>query len=353
MKETVDLLKSPNKYIDEFKKEWLKQNYDFIESSVEKEKIKEFQSALLSQAIDDYYNLLEDFSYFPDPFKIFRAITIKDFDKFFEYLEKGEYLKDYEGLGIYWTWDEYSATPIWASRGEGEKAENIRITALINKDEVDWWNTILLNTDSSIGEEEKEIRLFKNSEIEIIEIEREEIMLRDLSIKAIANVNILNPKIEIKSEIKLKSPKFRKRIFKIISKENLRIPKIFKRYMFNQRRIELINDAMTLSKELKRRLGRFFIKTQVFGSFITNKPNPEDIDILLWISQEWSDRSMKFEKVPSIPSIKDLKKTLKLKDVNVTIYVDSEMYYKSLEILIERGIKKGYGTNYKPITLLI
>jgi hypothetical protein len=132
-----------------------------------------------------------------------------------------------------------------------------------------------------------------------------------------------------------------------------KIPKIFKKYMFNERRIQLINEAMVISEEYKAKLGIYFNKTQIFGSFITNKENPEDLDLLLWLNKEWSDKAMKHEKVPSIPSSKELKKHLNIKEnINLTIYVDSEMYYKSLEILIERGIKKGYGSDYKPITLL-
>lgn len=311
MKETIDLLENPKKYIDKFKEEWLKHNMDFIKSSVKKEKREEFQKALLDHAIYRYYDLLEDFSYFSEPFKIYRAMTIKKFSKFFKYLKEGKNLKGYDGLGIYWTWDRFSATPIWAERGEGEDAEEIIITALVKKDEVNWWDTILKNTDESLGDEEKEIQLFEKSKIKIIEIEREKKKdITNLELKAIVKIGNLSKQVKIDSEIKLKSSRFWKRIYLITKPKEVKIKKFIEKIpSYNDLYEIIMKDPEILEKE-----GDSF-------NFTSNMYNDTKEDLILFVRNPILYRNM------TIDDIDDFISRLKRKKISVGEHWTSDFFY--------------------------
>jgi hypothetical protein len=70
-------------------------------------------------------------------------------------------------LGIYWSWDERAAEAHW---GDTTKNSNALIKSSIKEGYIDWKNTIYANMDLSLGEEEKEIRLFKNTSLKIEEL---------------------------------------------------------------------------------------------------------------------------------------------------------------------------------------
>jgi tRNA nucleotidyltransferase/poly(A) polymerase/2'-5' RNA ligase len=70
-------------------------------------------------------------------------------------------------LGIYWSWDERAAEAHW---GDTAKNSNALIKSSINEKYIDWKNTIYANMDLSLGEDEKEIRLFKNTSLKIEEL---------------------------------------------------------------------------------------------------------------------------------------------------------------------------------------
>lgn len=70
-------------------------------------------------------------------------------------------------LGIYWSWEENAAEAHWGSGGK----QSVLIQSLVNENYINWEDTIELNMNISLGDEEKEIRLFKNTPIKIIGVE--------------------------------------------------------------------------------------------------------------------------------------------------------------------------------------
>jgi hypothetical protein len=71
-------------------------------------------------------------------------------------------------LGIYWSWDENAAEAHWGHSG----GQNIvvLIKSSVREEYVNWNETIIANMDISLGENEKEIQLFKNTKLKIEEL---------------------------------------------------------------------------------------------------------------------------------------------------------------------------------------
>jgi len=111
--------------------------------------------------------------------QIWRKMTVSD--NWFEHIQK-----EGKRLGIYWSWN-----PEAAEEHHGyntDKKDLVCISSSVKVDEVDWIKTIRLNMDP-VAEEEKEIRLFKNTplKIESLEINNEEIdinLIKDKIFKA-------------------------------------------------------------------------------------------------------------------------------------------------------------------------
>ena len=68
-------------------------------------------------------------------------------------------------LGIYWSFDSNSAEAHWG-HNQNTPVE-VLIKSSVNEEYVNWVDTIMLNMNPQLGEEEKEIRLFKNTSIKI------------------------------------------------------------------------------------------------------------------------------------------------------------------------------------------
>lgn len=90
---------------------------------------------------------------------IWRKMTVDQ-----EWLERLPYSGKH--LGIYWSWDERAAEAHW---GQWDK-QKILIKSSVREEYINWHDTIMLNMDISLGEEEKEIRLFKNTRLKIEEL---------------------------------------------------------------------------------------------------------------------------------------------------------------------------------------
>jgi len=80
-----------------------------------------------------------------------------------------ENLEEGNRLGIYWSWEEQVAEP---HHGYDLKNKDLDVLLVseIKEEYVDWINTIRLNIQPT-SEEEKEIRLFKNTPIKLIRLE--------------------------------------------------------------------------------------------------------------------------------------------------------------------------------------
>jgi tRNA nucleotidyltransferase/poly(A) polymerase len=83
-------------------------------------------------------------------------------------------------LGIYWSWDERSAEAHW---GDTTKSSNALIKSSIKEEYIDWRNTLYANMDMSLGEDEREITLFKNTSLKIEElyIDNKDVMTSDFA----------------------------------------------------------------------------------------------------------------------------------------------------------------------------
>lgn len=168
----------------EFKNEWLKNQMNvedvvnYVETLLKKDLNDPSFEKLIKEAdkeeleiINDYFEDLERkydarllfINDFPNKINVFRDITVDNPRKFIENLKKGKYAEGYKGLGVYWSYDEHSTDTYW-----GEKTETITIKAIIDKNKVDWKETIIQNL--SYGEEEAEIYIAKGTELKVIEI---------------------------------------------------------------------------------------------------------------------------------------------------------------------------------------
>ena len=78
------------------------------------------------------------------------------------------FLKEGKHLGIYWSFSSKAAEPHWGYNDE-KKNVDVLIKSSVKEEYVDWVKTLRLNI-SQTSEEEKEIRLFKNTPIKIEEL---------------------------------------------------------------------------------------------------------------------------------------------------------------------------------------
>ena len=144
-----------NKFFDTEEHE--DETYDIIKS-------KEFQDWLYYELEYRFNNLKDNFNtLINNNFMIlYRSLTVKD-----------TYIKDLlnnkvKHIGIYWTYDENSAEPHW---GYNLNIKNDIIYEInINEKYINWVDTIRLNLEHEYFNEEKEVRLFRNTPIEITNI---------------------------------------------------------------------------------------------------------------------------------------------------------------------------------------
>lgn len=90
--------------------------------------------------------------------EIYRAMSVDD--NWIEHLQKQG-----KRLGIYWSWDINRAEAHWGFNHQKE----VILTAIINEKYINWKETFELNLDLSLADE-KEIRLYKNTPLEITNI---------------------------------------------------------------------------------------------------------------------------------------------------------------------------------------
>lgn len=119
----------------------------------------EFLAFIQDQLEDRFYDVKDDIgrTIKNGYITIFRDMTVAS--KWFDKLEKHKH------LGIYWSWDKSSAEAHWGKFDKGHRT--IKMVSKVKEKHVDWHDTFELNIDPSIGEEEREIRLFKNTPIKL------------------------------------------------------------------------------------------------------------------------------------------------------------------------------------------
>jgi hypothetical protein len=144
-------------YYDDLEKD---ENDEFTEESKEKIVEAEFESKIYS-VYGSLKNVIDD-----GKVVIYRAMNVRE-DYINYLLEEGKH------LGIYWTYD-ISGADIYAGSNDkvfqGHDNIKIIIESEVEEKYVNWSDTIELNIDLDLGDQEKEIRLFKNTKLKILSI---------------------------------------------------------------------------------------------------------------------------------------------------------------------------------------
>lgn len=133
------------------------------ENFVETKEFKEYYNHELLYWADNAINMFKnDVIQLDNTIPIWRELTV---DKnWIDHLNsRGKH------LGIYWSWDKDAVEAHWGHNTKQKK--KYVIESIINANHVDWKNTILLNMDPTLGKDEKEIRLYKNTPLEIVSLE--------------------------------------------------------------------------------------------------------------------------------------------------------------------------------------
>ena len=158
-------------YFDEYKRENdIEEDWDDFDSNDE-----EFNEWLWDELESKFYDVQSNlYSQIKNgKITIYRAIHV--IEDWVTYLEKqGKH------LGIYWTYDKDSVDTYWSDDKRGQ-TKDVIIETNIPEQYVDWNETYLLNMDLSLGDMEKEIRLFKNTPLKIEKMWGEENKKIDIS----------------------------------------------------------------------------------------------------------------------------------------------------------------------------
>lgn len=93
---------------------------------------------------------------------IYRIIMVDD--EWFSHLQK-----EGKRLGIYWSWDETAAEAHWG-HNSSSKTNTVLLTSVIDEIYIDWIETLRLNIHPFYLDE-KEIRLFKNTPIDLVSLQ--------------------------------------------------------------------------------------------------------------------------------------------------------------------------------------
>lgn len=150
-----------DRFIDLYKME------EGIDDDIDNEEIEnseDFQNWLKYEIEVNYDNVLDNMVSkikSDGTIDIWREMTVDD--KWVDDL-----IKTGKHLGIFWSWDERAAEAHGGKFSDNYK--KIEIKSSVNEKYIDWEETIKLNMDIDLGEDEKEIRLFKNTPLKIEEL---------------------------------------------------------------------------------------------------------------------------------------------------------------------------------------
>ena len=124
----------------------------------ETERFKNWLEGYVEARYNNAFNTISNESTFENGrIKIWREMTV-DENYVKHLLAQGKH------LGIFWSFTKDAAEAHW---GHGDKNIYVKIETSIPENHVNWEETILLNMSPNIGDEEKEIRLFKGTPIHI------------------------------------------------------------------------------------------------------------------------------------------------------------------------------------------
>jgi len=123
---------------------------------------EDFNSWLEYELKNRFDNLKDLFGSLGNQILLYREMTVES-----DYLQK---MKDgkVKRIGRYWTYDKDSAESHWG-HNKG-KESTIIFESTIKQEYIDWIETFRLNLEHEFMNEEKEIRLFKNTKLDISSI---------------------------------------------------------------------------------------------------------------------------------------------------------------------------------------
>ena len=123
---------------------------------------EEFQNWLKYELEYRFDNLKDKFFYLENDgyFTLYRSMLVED--NYLNKLKRGEIKR----IGIYWTWDIEKAEPHWGY-GDKDKNNDIIFEIKIKAENINWVETFRLNLEHEFMNEEEEIRLFKNTPLDI------------------------------------------------------------------------------------------------------------------------------------------------------------------------------------------
>jgi len=140
---------------------------------------KELGKRALADFQERYENLIAEYQSWQFPMDVFRCISLPSGENAQQQhlfpdtpqakLQQGLQAIKYQGVGIYWSWDENSAECHWGSGGP-----NVTLHGIINKNNVDWEGTLYANMFPALGDDEKEVRLIEGTQFELEGIQYDE-----------------------------------------------------------------------------------------------------------------------------------------------------------------------------------
>jgi hypothetical protein len=142
------------------------------------EELKQWECKELKEKARDWFlSHLEDWenqldskcTYDNDHIYVYRSITVLNPNEFIENLKNGIYSNGYNGLGIFWSWDESKAESHWGSFSDGEI--DILLKAKVHRSFIDCDTSLILNFSPSLGLDEAEFQLMEGNEIYLLSIE--------------------------------------------------------------------------------------------------------------------------------------------------------------------------------------
>lgn len=178
---------------DEYTINWMVSQYcqeNYIECDPEDEEemetisnsedFKKFVEYELEYRVEEAINAIEN-RIIDGKITIWRIISVKP--GWLQHLQQ-----EGKRLGIYWSYEKGAAEPHWGYKGE-ETPYYALMQASVKEEHVNWPETVELNIRPDTGEDEKEIRLFKNTPLKlekiwIDDVEQDISSIRDKTFKA-------------------------------------------------------------------------------------------------------------------------------------------------------------------------
>tara|TARA_Y100000034_G_scaffold136985_1_gene217992 strand:+ start:761 stop:1381 length:621 start_codon:yes stop_codon:yes gene_type:complete len=137
-----------------------------LEEKVEEERERLAEEWLEDRLYDLIFEMEKECKILGDSIELSRRLTVEDISKFVKDLEEGKFQGNYNGVGLYWSWNHSKSEAHWA--GEGV---DIEIKALVKIKDIRLKESILKNLCPSLGEDEAEIYLEEGTSILITEID--------------------------------------------------------------------------------------------------------------------------------------------------------------------------------------